>query len=384
MCTKNKTRVLYLIHGLNMGGAETIVKEYALLIDKSKYDVTVLCYHHQYDSPYEELLNDNGIKVIYVCDYMPFQQKKGMVCKLINHIQRYLLIKMYIYKLKPDVLHIHLTLADMVRFARPKKNTVVFYTQHFDTSRLLQNKKEIKSIKWLIHNYKFCMIALNDTMKRELEDLFDIHDVQVVNNGIDVRRYKNKLDKNKLRGSIGIPRDCTLMVHVGRLTKIKNQEFIVNVFEALEKIDNNNFLLLIGSGEDKDKLQKLLGDKELSDNSMILSNRIDVPELLMMSDVGIFPSLSEGLGIAAIEMQMAGLQVFASTNVPKETQISNLIHFLDLQLGADKWAEKIYDVVKIQSKEKAEFYDIDNWNIENNVHQIETLYEEYINNVKNK
>lgn len=384
MCTKNKTRVLYLIHGLNMGGAETIVKEYALLIDKSKYDVTVLCYRHQYDSPYEELLNDNGIKVIYVCDYMPFQQKKGMVCKLINHIQRYLLIKMYIYKLKPDVLHIHLTLADMVRFARPKKNTVVFYTQHFDTSRLLQNKKEIKSINWLIQNYKFCMIALNDTMKRELEDVFDIHDVQVVNNGIDVRRYKTKFDKNKLRESIGIPRDCTLMVHVGRLTKIKNQEFIVNVFEALEKIDNNIFLLLIGTGEDKDKLHKLLDDKELSDNSMILSNRIDVPELLMMSDVGIFPSLSEGLGIAAIEMQMAGLQVFASTNVPKETQISNLIHFLDLQLGADKWAEKIYDVVKIQSKEKAEFYDIDNWNIENNVHQIEKLYEEYINNVKNK
>lgn len=384
MCTKNKTRVLYLIHGLNMGGAETIVKEYALLIDKRIYDVTVLCYHHQYDSPYEKLLKDNGIKVIFVCDYMPFYLKKGMVFKAINHFQRYLLIKKYIHKINPDILHINLTLADMVRFARPKKNTVIFYTQHFDVSRLLQNKKEIKSIKWLIHNYKFCMIALNDTMKRELEDLFDIHDVQVVNNGIDVRRYKTKLDKNKLRESIRIPRDCTLMIHVGRLTKIKNQEFIVNVFEALEKIDNNIFLLLIGSGEDKDKLLKLLDDKELSDNSMILSNRTDVPELLMMSDVGIFPSLSEGLGIAAIEMQMAGLQVFASTNVPKETQISNLIHFLDLQLGADKWAEKIYDVVKIQSKEKAEFYDIDNWNIENNVHQIEKLYEEYINNVKNK
>lgn len=384
MCTNKKISVLYLIHGLNMGGAETIVKEYALLIDKSKYDVTVLCYHHQYDSPYEKLLKDNGIKVIFVCDYMPFYLKKGKIFKVINHIQRYLLIKKYIRKINPDILHVHLTLADMVRFARPKKNTVIFYTQHFDTSGLLQNKKEIKSIKWLIHNYKFCMIALNDTMKRELEDLFDIHDVQVVNNGIDVRRYKTKFDKNKLRESIGIPRDCTLMVHVGRLTKIKNQEFIVNVFEALEKIDNNIFLLLIGTGEDKDKLHKLLGDKDLSDNSVILSNRSDVPELLMMSDIGIFPSLSEGLGIAAIEMQMAGLQVFASTNVPKETQISNLIHFLDLQLGADKWAEKIYDVVKIQSKGKAEFYDIDNWNIENNVHQIEKLYEEYINNVKNK
>ena len=384
MCTNKKISVLYFIHGLNMGGAETIVKEYALLIDKSKYDVTVLCYHHQYDSPYEKLLKDNGIKVIFVCDYMPFHLNKGMVFKVINRFQRYLLIKKYIRKINPDILHIHLTLADMVKFARPSKNTAIFYTQHFDISRLLQNKKEIKSIRWLIRNYKFCMIALNETMKRELEDVFDIHDVQVVNNGIDVRRYKTKLDKNKLRESIGIPRDCTLMVHVGRLTKIKNQEFIVNVFEALEKIDNNIFLLLIGTGEDKDKLHKLLDDKELLDNSMILSNRSDVPELLMMSDIGIFPSLSEGLGIAAIEMQMAGLQVFASTNVPKETQISNLIHFLDLQLGADKWAEKIYDVVKIQSKEKTELYDIDNWNIENNVHQIEKLYEEYTNNVKNK
>ena len=63
MCTNKKISVLYFIHGLNMGGAETIVKEYALLIDKSKYDVTVLCYHHQYDSPYEKLLKDNGIKI---------------------------------------------------------------------------------------------------------------------------------------------------------------------------------------------------------------------------------------------------------------------------------------------------------------------------------
>ncbi|WP_373132263.1 glycosyltransferase [Ruminococcus sp. Marseille-P328] len=384
MCTNRKINVLYLIHGLNMGGAETIVKDYALLLDKCKYNVTVLCYQHYYDSRYEEMLKDNGIKVVYVCDYMPFYRKKGIFYKGINHFQRYLLIKKYIRKIKPDILHIHLTLGDMVKFAKPAKNTVLFYTQHFNISRLLQNQKEIKNIKWLIQHYQFCMIALNETMKCELEELFNIHNVQVVNNGIDVSRYRNEIDKSKLRENIGIPKNCTLMVHVGRLTKIKNQEFIVNVFESLKYIKNNVFLLFIGSGEDKDKIQNLLNDKNLSNDCIILSNRVDVPELLMMSDIGIFPSLSEGLGIAAIEMQMAGLQVFASTNVPKETQISNLIHYLDLQIGADKWAETINHAIKSQNKNQIEYYDIDNWNIENNVRQIEKLYEEYTCNVENK
>lgn len=34
--------VVHFIHGLNMGGAETLVKNYALLLDKSKFNVTVL------------------------------------------------------------------------------------------------------------------------------------------------------------------------------------------------------------------------------------------------------------------------------------------------------------------------------------------------------
>ena len=41
-------KVMQLIHGFNTGGAETVVKNYALLMDKEKYDLTVLCIEHQY------------------------------------------------------------------------------------------------------------------------------------------------------------------------------------------------------------------------------------------------------------------------------------------------------------------------------------------------
>ena len=54
-----KVKVVQFIHGLNMGGAETLVKEYALRIDKKKFDVTVLCYE-RLDSPYYKMIDEAG------------------------------------------------------------------------------------------------------------------------------------------------------------------------------------------------------------------------------------------------------------------------------------------------------------------------------------
>ena len=85
-------KILQLIHGLNTGGAETLVKEYALRLDREAFDVTVLCYEHC-DSPYEGMLRDAGIPVIYVCDDLAFNGRKSCFVKLIHHFARYVLVK---------------------------------------------------------------------------------------------------------------------------------------------------------------------------------------------------------------------------------------------------------------------------------------------------
>lgn len=95
--------VVHFIHGLNMGGAETLVKNYALMLDKSKFKVIVLCYVRNSSSPYEDLLNQNGIQVIFVCDKMPLYEKNNMLAKLINRTQRYLFIRKELKKL-PRIL----------------------------------------------------------------------------------------------------------------------------------------------------------------------------------------------------------------------------------------------------------------------------------------
>ena len=63
-----KKKVLQFIHGLSMGGAETLVKEYCLKLDKQKYDVSVLCFY-KYHTPYEKQLEEAGIKITYIADF---------------------------------------------------------------------------------------------------------------------------------------------------------------------------------------------------------------------------------------------------------------------------------------------------------------------------
>ena len=57
-----KKKVVHFIHALNTGGAETLVKDYAIGLDKSKYNVSILCYEHR-DSPYEDILKNTNFEI---------------------------------------------------------------------------------------------------------------------------------------------------------------------------------------------------------------------------------------------------------------------------------------------------------------------------------
>ena len=52
-----RKKVLQFIHGFSMGGAEKLVSEYCLKLNKEKYEVSVLCFH-RYNTPYEKILEE--------------------------------------------------------------------------------------------------------------------------------------------------------------------------------------------------------------------------------------------------------------------------------------------------------------------------------------
>jgi len=102
-------------------------------------------------------------------------------------------------------------------------------------------------------------------------------------------------------------------------------------------------LVLIGAGAEEESVQRKAKELALDESVVFLGSRPDVPRLLLGAiDLFLFPSLSEGLGLAFLEAQAAGLPCIVSANVPDETDVVKpLITRLSLDVPAWDWAEQL-------------------------------------------
>ena len=106
--------------------------------------------------------------------------------------------------------------------------------------------------------------------------------------------------------------------HVGRLSSEKNQAFAIEVLRELRRRGCDAILLLVGEGEDRDKLYELAKQAEVDEAVVFYGISDDVGGLCSAMDIFIFPSLFEGFGIAVLEAECSGLPVICSDGVPRE------------------------------------------------------------------
>jgi glycosyltransferase involved in cell wall biosynthesis len=168
---------------------------------------------------------------------------------------------------------------------------------------------------------------------------------QVVHCGVDLTPFKERPDARAVRTELGIPHDAFVIGHVGRFTIAKNHRFMVEVFAEVEKLNPKARLLLIGDGGLYKTIKELVERRGLSDKVLFLGSRPDVPRLLMSGmDRFLFPSLFEGLGLALVEAQAAGLPCVISDAVPREAEVVNaLISRVAIDQPAAVWAKAVMD-----------------------------------------
>ena len=86
-------------------------------------------------------------------------------------------------------------------------------------------------------------------------------------------------------------------------------------------------------------LEGRIANAGFADRIQFIGIRYDIPRLMLGSDVLLFPSRGEGLGMVTVEAQAAGLPVIASTAVPRECAvIPELVRFESLERSAAEWA----------------------------------------------
>ena len=102
-------KVFQLISSMNIGGAETMVKDYALLLDKNEIELKIIAMDKCYNSANEQVLKAHGIEIIYLTELLyPADKKLNPFQKVMRFVSRYYYFRKIMLTEKPDVLHCHL------------------------------------------------------------------------------------------------------------------------------------------------------------------------------------------------------------------------------------------------------------------------------------
>ena len=126
-------------------------------------------------------------------------------------------------------------------------------------------------------------------------------------------------ERSVSRKLYGIPVDAFVIVCVGRLHSQKNQATLLAAYQLLYESHKNVALLLVGDGDDREKLEQIVSNERLS-NIHFLGFQSDPLPYLAMSDVFVLPSLYEGLSGALLEAVAFGIPCIVS-NVPNNLEV---------------------------------------------------------------
>ena len=165
---------------------------------------------------------------------------------------------------------------------------------------------------------------------------------KILKNGIDLAPYTcDQSEHDSCKRLLGYDDDTVLVGHVGRLTGVKNHPFLFKTFSAFKQMMPEARLVCVGRGPLEDKLKEQVFELGLGDSVDFLGVREDVPSLMKAFDGFVFPSLKEGLPVAAVEAQASGLPVLLSTGVSEDAVISGITERLPLSEGPAVWAERL-------------------------------------------
>ena len=134
----------------------------------------------------------------------------------------------------------------------------------------------------------------------------------------DIKFVPNKEVGTEIRKELGISDSAFVMLTAAELRDNKNH---MVVFRAIKKImvdlrlgDGQLYYLLCGKGPNQPELEKYVKDNGLEKIVKFLGFRTDMANMLQTADCFVFPSIREGLGVAAVEALLCGVPLVVADN----------------------------------------------------------------------
>ncbi len=329
-----KTTVAHVGGGLCSGGTEMVVYRYISHMDPELYNWIYIVYNPP-EERVRRMFEEKGFKIYQVTRKKEnFLKSCWEVLKILreNHVQ---------------IVHAHMTI---MSFVPNMMGMLVGVKTRIAHSHSVVRSKGIKiPIYWLCKKlstwFATARFACTEEAARYLFGEKGAQSAVIMHNALDYEIFRfDAAVREEMRSVHGLE-GYVVLGHVGRFVEVKNHEFLLRVFAEYRKQNENSRLVLIGDGPLLERTKTYANELGLAQSVMFVPPTSEVNRWYMAMDVFVFPSLYEGLGLAAVEAQIAGLPVVMSSHLTAESALSDNVQRVSLEESASEWSKRIGEAV---------------------------------------
>lgn len=355
-----KIRVAMVADSLNKNGISYVIKNYCTLIDKEKFDVTVIA-GLPIDPFFSECFDGTGVKIVE----MPERK--------VNTKLYYKALRHELSGKKYDIVHVHGNSATIsVELLLAKLGGIKRRVAHSHNTTCDHIKAD-KLLRPLFYSLCNGRIACGEEAGRWL---FGKREFTVLPNGFDTKKFIfNPKEREKIRSRCNLT-DKFVIGCVARFNNQKNHPYLLKIFESVAAEREDACLFLVGDGPNRESVLELIENHPYKDRIVYYGESERIYELYSAMDIFVLPTRHEGLGIVFIEAQISGLPCVTTDVVPRATKLGNSIVYLPLSEDVAPWRDAVLNAPAV---DRAGYYgahrkQIQTYEIKRNVKDLERFY----------
>jgi glycosyltransferase involved in cell wall biosynthesis len=302
----NKIKIMHVYKSFNVyNGLIEILMILIRHINHDKYEISI-CVNEYEESNYGKEFEKLGGK-IYNLNIRPHLYNETVTFfKLIEKIK----------EVKPDIVQTHVLKANLIgvlaaKMAGVKKiiATEMTLKDIAETGIKRFRDKLIHPLSALVINRCSMFMVTSESIKDEWNKCIHPEKIHVVYPPFNINKY-NVLTNNRIYRDNSVKK----VGFVGRLSKEKSVDTLINAFEIIRKKKTDVELLIVGQGSEKNMLINMTVKKGLEKHIHFSGYQENVFHFLNQMDILVLPSRTEGCPMVIIEAMASGLPIVA-TNV---------------------------------------------------------------------
>lgn len=308
-------KVMHLIDGGFIGGGQMHALALCQNLPKEKY-LSVVCASPKGD--FKDMVLESGFEFIDI--NLPKMFRTKYLAELLRKVERENI----------NIIHAHGGVAGMyARYLKKKyecraKVVHTLHGIHYIHSRNIIRKYSSLYIEQYLSSYSdaYICVSKSDYETASSLKIVDQSRTFVINNGINLSRFKNISRSESLEEKFGISSDNFVIGNISRFDEQKNQKLLIKVMPDVLKAIPEAKLLLVGDGHLLDSAKHLAKSLGVENNVLFTGARQDLEKIFPLIDIFVLPSLWEGLSLTLLEALASGKCIIASI-IPSNSEVIN-------------------------------------------------------------